>query len=89
MHHLLPAEVPEVGGDRVAVVHRERRLADADAVRLAFLAVEILAEQAFHERGFARRGLAEKDDLDFVEFAAVVAEFFEVVADGLGCLVLK
>ncbi len=66
VHHFLPAEVPEVGGDAVAVVHGERRLANADAVRLAFLAVEVLAEQPFYERGFARRGFAEKYDFDFV-----------------------
>jgi hypothetical protein len=45
--------------------------------------VELLAHELLHQRGFARRCLAEKNDFDLVELAPVFAEFLEVVAHGL------
>ena len=83
MHHLLAAEVPQMRRDLIAVVHAKWRFADADAVRLAFFGVERLAQQPFHQRGFARRSLAQENDFNFIEAASVCAQFFKIIAHGL------
>lgn len=66
VHNLLATKVPQSGQQGFFTL-AQGEFGEVDTVGLVLVGVEFLVEELFHQRGLARRTLADEHDLDLVE----------------------
>ncbi|MCI5136175.1 MAG: hypothetical protein D3920_14145 [Candidatus Electrothrix sp. AW2] len=87
VHNFLTAKVPDVDPQGGITVLFYLPVADTDPVGSVFVGVKVLAEELLNQRGLACCAFADEKEFNLVEWAFLLLERSEVLADSMDALV--